>query len=250
MTAINTVLRRDCAAIISDTACYNIGGLVLEFRHKALQIGQLRAVLAMRGPMNALTVLTDELEVYSTFDRMVAESASLIASVLDGEQADLYLAGWSEVADRPAVYVFTTRADIGIAPNRWAESFNPIIVSPDVKPRDTGIRPMSRVEQFDIVGDGVKLVIGQRAQLHKLTAGGTPRHLVGGSVELTTVTRNGVERRVLHDFGDEIGEYISPQAAPLLAIGSAPIAGMNRQQRRAAEREAAKLTQPTHRKAA
>jgi hypothetical protein len=60
-----------------------------------------------------------------------------------------------------------------------------------------------------------------------------PAHLVGGQVDLTIVSPQGVRIETLHRWDDKIGERIAPfierQTVQSLPIG-------NRQQRRAAER--------------
>lgn len=58
-------------------------------------------------------------------------------------------------------------------------------------------------------------------------------YLVGGHVDLTTVTRDGVSVMRLRTWNDRIGEPINPFAGH----GNVTPIGLNRQQRRAAERE-------------
>jgi hypothetical protein len=81
----------------------------------------------------------------------------------------------------------------------------------------------------------------RRARARRVGEPGSAKtHLIGGQVDLTIVDAAGARSTTIHRWNDTIGELIDPSKdQPSAKV--VPIAvGMNRQQRRAAERAARK----------
>jgi hypothetical protein len=87
--------------------------------------------------------------------------------------------------------------------------------------RDTGA-------EFMEIMRGVEGVMNWRGD------GMRTRHLIGGQCDMTVVSAEGVATETLRVWDDKIGRQIKPRAAPRTVVA---FPNMNRQQRRAAERE-------------
>ncbi len=237
MTAINIVLRKRSVAIFSDTAWYDGSGRVVMFAPKTRRLEGMDAFLAFRGGLNVFDHIEQILTDIGSVDGIISDNGAALHEVIPaicGPDAkyDLYLAGWT--AEGPvARFLSTETGEFG-----WNELPEPITVAPmpDISAvRAVGLTPPTNTETFDLVEFATKLIEAQRltkfpfpwrSDLAKL-------HGVGGSAELFTVNADGVQEHVLTHWRDEVGELITPAQQ----IAAQP---MNRQQRRAAEREARK----------
>jgi hypothetical protein len=76
---------------------------------------------------------------------------------------------------------------------------------------------------------GIRFVNGLRSDRAQ-TPHGSMEYFIGGHLDHTTVTRDGVETKTIHTWNDRIGEKINPLADPTNVVP------MNRQQRRAARK--------------
>jgi hypothetical protein len=102
-----------------------------------------------------------------------------------------------------------------------------------------GIREQARGENVDgyVRYVGKELMERMRAtkgrSMHQNGTDATSYHSVGGHIDLTIVDNSGARTERIHVWDDKIGKKIQPEQLPATI---APFTGMNRQQRRAAER--------------
>lgn len=248
MTAINVITQRSRVAILTDTAGYGSDGVVQCFFAKCVAIPHLRAAVATRGSSLAGTLYATSLgAMFQTFDDMIADGKALEA-IYDGAfhqlsrsgetEIDLFVSGWSERLNRPVSIATASSDRHGFEP--WSiQQCEPIMAAPTV-PEDMLIAAgfdLDRIgpETFDPVRHGVMLMQAQRRlTLYPTTGADTePCCLVGGQAVLTEIRADGVSQRVIHRWPDRIGERMSPNET----FAAAPAAPLNRQQRRALERQ-------------
>lgn len=101
MSAVMTLVERDCVHVISDAAFYDQDGILSHTMPKILPVPGANAVFASRGPAAAyLAILTalDEAD-YTDFDslrRQIEQIAVRCDEILEGQPFELIVAGWSE----------------------------------------------------------------------------------------------------------------------------------------------------------
>jgi hypothetical protein len=123
---------------------------------------------------------------------------------------ELVIAGWSDKNHRPEVYLEAGHG-LGTAVARGVlyRADGPLLGGPVT---DLGRAVAVDPEAFDPERDGVPIFEAMRSMRLRLdetqpdTAVG---HGVGGFVELVTITRDGVEREIIHRWPDRVGEKIA-----------------------------------------
>lgn len=276
MSAINVIKFPDGVHVATDSAAWDASGTVTAFVHKSFALPHFPAVIATRGaaitPLLFGWAFTKE---FSSFDDMVARIDDEMPEIHEilmpdlgehGEGFDLVIAGYSEERKAFEFYTMTTLsiADRGYSdeesaevlaagaldqkPYQLVEIKEPLLCSPAILSEDeiaaTGLNQrvanLGRQAQID---ETFRTVLEmQRQKPFNFMDCDEPFHGIGGRATVCTVTKTGVDQRVIHRWrGDRIGELIKPEPVDWSATVT-PIntAGMSRQQRRYLERQAKK----------
>jgi hypothetical protein len=152
-----------------------------------------------------------------TYDEMKSNAVVMVRELVGcypavfngpfGREAEFTIAGWSE-AHGPDAFVLSRNA-AGL----WvAQDTGPVMMAPgDQAIQQAALAAMpdgvAGAEDMDPARDGLTIVLAQRAG-QKVVDG---MSAVGGFVQLTSVTRDGISTRILHSWPDEWGE---PQVPP------------------------------------
>lgn len=101
MSAVMTLVDRDCIHVISDAAFYDEDGVLTATAPKVLPVPGANAVFASRGPASAYSAILTALEEadYVDFDnlrRQIESIAQRCDELLDGLPFELIVAGWSD----------------------------------------------------------------------------------------------------------------------------------------------------------
>lgn len=241
MTAINVVLRRDSAVMMTDAAIYSPQGLVLGFGQKAVAIPGMKAVVAVRGAQKITALLAMEMSVtFRSIDQLIAAGDTyfdaimeLIADTLpEGlEEAQIVVAGWSDAQDRAVGCIYCTSDDDGET-FRLIDNyaFAPL---PDenefrrLRMQRAEIEHSYRPSEFDPIRHGIPLLEAQRRMKIIPIAADMEEaiSIVGGNVLLTEVDRDGVSQRIVHEWPDVASENIAPE--PFSLYPTRPAAAPN-----------------------
>lgn len=246
MTMINMFRRPDSVTTQTDTALYDLDGIVRSFGSKIATLPHLRAAIATRGSGLATAIFGSSLGAkFTSFDNLVAYGAGFANDVhaanirliaASGEvEINLALAGWSESRKRAESYYLVSGEDMGAEPWIFHEA-DPVFVAPLIDDDDlalVGLDPEMDFSMFDAAIHGPKIFAAQRMKkLPTLSSGeGEKFHLVGGSIVETIVTEAGIHQRVVHRWNDQINHPIRPEIPK-------PPAAINRHQQRAMARSA------------
>lgn len=192
--------------------------------------------------------------IYENCVRSWQEELGVMANV------DLILAGWSAARNRPEAYLIHSAPNFCRTEEHAAElladggAINPgsfklqeltggVVFAPMVlyeKRAEAGFDEDLNERDYPAVLDGMRKLL--ELQRREIVAWDAEFYPVGGYATIATVTKDGVEQRVFHRWEeDKIGEFIQPGPLDLgtsnvIQIATPP-AGMNRQQRRAWERQ-------------
>lgn len=147
----------------------------------------------------------------------------------------IVVAGWSTRKDRAAGFYFDSAASL----NSTFE-IDEYVSGPETD--DTEDANLHSIDcelyvdvfphSFDPVRHGIPYMEAQRRM--PIDIGGQKKHIVGGHIMVSEVTRDCVSQRIIHRWPDQPGEPIRPE--PFRPAGSSTIP-LNRQQRRAMERQ-------------
>jgi hypothetical protein len=258
MSAFIACKMADKIHLLSDGAQYSKDGVLSAITSKCFPIGAhggSHGVITGRGDARIVTSLAKAAEWNALdFDDFI-DSIPGFEELLGGEPVpfELAIAGWSGERERLELYLYcghTFYPWAGCEPFELHEVKDENILLAAPSPQDStlmamGWTPLPSVEAFTPERDGVAFMQAQRRTLsNDETAGHIDPGLffIGGHVACATVTRHGVENRIVHRWPeDRIGSKIHP--APIAVGGAAPAddPGLTRQQRRALERERRKV---------
>jgi hypothetical protein len=124
-----------------------------------------------------------------------------------GHEAEFVIAGWSEASGPDAFVLSRDAAGCWVAQDTGAVMMAPgeqTIQQAALAAMPAGV---ASADDMDPARDGLAIVLAQRAG-QTLVDG---MSAVGGFVQLTTVTREGILTRILHSWPEEWGE---PQVPP------------------------------------
>lgn len=241
MTAINAILKRDRAIMMTDAALYSPSGDIIGFGQKAFAIPSLKAAIAVRGAQKVAALLAMEMAmVYKSFDHLLADAEDDLRKFCDASfmhlsdlgmsDIDIVVVGWSDAANCAKGCSYNTVTDEFELIDGWE-------ISPFPADERENLRAVGAVAElhwtestFDPIRHGIPYMEAQRRLLCDVN--GRLTRIVGGHILLTEITREGVFQRVIHHWDDEIGQPISPAAF----VPPSP-STMSRQQRRAMERQ-------------
>ncbi|MDF2797654.1 MAG: hypothetical protein K0R85_398 [Devosia sp.] len=258
MTGYISAVIGDRIEVLSDTAVYDAQGILLYTKPKVKRLDHHRAVVMTRGMVDAGEEVEDlvrsAFERAGSFDVAMSRLSAVLAEMGSetAQPIEATICGISEA--RGPVLAYFLSMDWGDGPAwqlHWAYT-----MLMGVKVADPAIT--RRLTTSGTLADkGVFLMEELRSSPGKSVSFGNAADanvVVGGDVELTTISWAGVETHTLHNWPDKIGEVLVARpsqhhrpswqaytrgAAAIRAVPEAePATGMNRQQRRAAEREA------------
>jgi hypothetical protein len=232
MTAIN-VIRQSCAVhILSDGVFCNSEGVICELGPNVFALPHLPAALAVRGPTQFMPFLVHRLgRECRSFDDLLSRVVpvalevhlSIPMTLGFGDvrpDFDLVIVGWSSERSRTESFVVMRQRRIDRdepGNHAWRLIELPaVLIAPPIdmaKVRYLKWQVPSSAEAFQPDTDGTKLLEAQRLSqlpLNPQAPNESRAYLVGGFVQLTTVSSRGVNSNVLHRWPDRVGQRIEP----------------------------------------
>jgi hypothetical protein len=136
---------------------------------------------------------------------------------------DIVAVGWSKARDAPASYLVSSQdrpVAQGLAAKAWELVELPdVLIAPPIAEKQisaVGWNVPYSPESFRPDVDGVALLKAQRLSRRELDPRSGMRgqvYVVGGFIQLTTVSSHGVNSDVLHSWPDTVGRRIEPQVS-------------------------------------
>lgn len=237
MAAINVIRQSQAVHIVSDGAFCDATGIICDIGPNAFALPHLPAALAIRGSAHFMPFLVHRLSrECRSFDdllvRVVQTAVEVHASfpmafgTLDygsiEPDFDLVVVGWSKNHDATASYLISSHERVvgqGLEAKAWQLLELPdVLIAPPIAEKQisaTGWKVPFTAEEFRPEIDGLALLKAQRLSRRELDPrSGMRGHVfvVGGFVQLTSVSARGVSSDVLHWWPDTIGRRIDPQS--------------------------------------
>ena len=236
MTAINVIRQRQAVHIVSDGAFCDDTGTVCEIGPTAFALPHLPAALAIRGASHFMPFLVHRLSrECRSFDDVLTKITRTVREVhLSFPMAfgtlgygtiepdfDLVTVGWSKTRGAPASYLVSSHDRVvahGLATSAWQLVELPdVLIAPPIAEQQitaAGWKVPYSAESFRPEIDGVALLKAQRLSRRELD----PRlgmrghvYVVGGFIQVTSVSSHGVSSDILHWWPDKVGRKIEPQ---------------------------------------
>jgi hypothetical protein len=224
------------AFILTDSACYFDSGVVAMFRDKCQPIPELHCAVLTFGPMMWSTLISSAIrERFTSFDQMKAGIEPLMREIFyfnwhdvttsaDGNATELWVVGWSESLNAPDAFPILLY-DLedpnerfrgpNIPPPFTIDNVQVLCHTPSPTPAmlEEARLPFSlsemTLEDLEQIRPDVDLLHLLEIQRRIAFTGGS--HKVGGYAQLTSVDRNGVRQRRIHEWAeDKVGELIKP----------------------------------------
>jgi hypothetical protein len=235
MAAINVIRQRQAVHILSDGVFCDTTGIVCEIGPNAFALPHLPAALAIRGSSHLMPFLVHRLSrECRSFDEMLPKIAPAALEVHGSfpmafgtlgygaiePDFDLVIVGWSKTRGAPASYLLCS-ADrpvaAGLAAQAWQLTELPdVLIAPPIAEKQisaVGWKVPYSSESFRPEIDGVSLLKAQRLSRRELDRSSGMRghvYVVGGFIQLTSVSSHGVSSDVLHWWPDQVGRRIEP----------------------------------------
>jgi len=211
MTALNLWLAPRSAVFLTDAAHLDDNGRMIGVASKVARLPGLSAVASTRSTRQLLDLIACSFGgAFKTFDHMVDELDSAVAVLAEmcGSKVtdfgyEVVLAGWSPKHEEMQAWAGSGGAGSPFASQQVGGYRAP--ASPEVISSFA-----TTLDQIEIQ-DGRRLVEAQR-QARISPYGGNSFHIVGGYIEETVVTPEGITSRVLARWPDPVGQPISPRA--------------------------------------
>jgi hypothetical protein len=244
MSSIAIMQQRDAVHLVTDAAHYTSDGLVVQISSKVTELPASNSVFSIRGAGYADRVLGWLLYRFASFDDAI-EALPGVMSVADSvflTFADsgaspvqrhfvLTIAGWSDrlqcmATVAAATYEHGDPADTegwmtGIPGYRqYSPVYMPAMgAMPPVDVAQalgrTLVELEDGIEDIDVAADALAIFEAQR--VFPSFGPNSAQYVVGGFAELTTVTRDGIARRILKEYPDQVGKFIVPDGAEPVA---------------------------------
>jgi hypothetical protein len=237
MAAINVIRQQHAIHIISDGVFCDNTGIVCEIGPNAFALPHLPAALAIRGSSHFMPFLVHRLSrECQSFDDMLAKVVRTAREVhLSFPTAfgtigygtiepdfDLVAVGWSKSRGAPAAYLISSHDQVvarGLTAKAWQLIELPdVLIAPPIAEKQitaAGWEVPYSAESFRPDSDGVALLQAQRLSRREVDPRFGMRgyvYVVGGFVQLTSVTSHGVSSDILHWWPDKVGGRIDPHA--------------------------------------
>jgi hypothetical protein len=238
MAAINVIRQRQAVHIVSDGAFCDATGIVCEIGPNAFALPHLPAALAIRGSSHFMPFLVHRLSrECRSFDDMLPKIVPAALEVHGSfpmafgtlgygtiePDFDIVAVGWSKARDAPASYLVSSQdrpVAQGLAAKAWELVELPdVLIAPPIAEKQisaVGWNVPYSPESFRPDVDGVALLKAQRLSRRELDPRSGMRgqvYVVGGFIQLTTVSSHGVNSDVLHWWPDTVGRRIEPQVS-------------------------------------
>lgn len=235
MTALNMFVQPKARAgyIIADTAVTDFEGRLVETSGKvAINTGRFPFAIGISGNVHPVTVataignagLTSLKQLIKHLPAIISRAIQEGAAIKGVDAADLAIllkgVAWDFKAKRPIGFVIASDGNLleGAEPFTFYETdWNITRCDGSASPAEMLGRVVDICDpaSFDPTEDGRALIIHQYQQgaavLLPGLEGSTPFR-IGGMADLVEVTKKGVKVWGIHDFGDTIGQHISPRA--------------------------------------
>lgn len=208
MTLLNAWIRGDSLHMMTDGLDYDGAGRPVGRAQKIFTFGQGRFAITSRGvsafvPALALALYNraasyDELlTMIGPLVREMMERATEMNPLLQNQHIELMVGGWSDAKAAPDMAFVT---DTGPFPWQALEAGDSICAPGDAEQlarfRQQGIDPVA--PDFDPEVDGLRFAQAQRDLAIDLARGSRTAPLIGGSLEIVSITRDEIRSRILH----------------------------------------------------
>lgn len=219
MTANNLVAsrRHNCIWIATDAASYDDHGFVREIKSKVHAIPEWSAAITGRGNSFGVGTAARELRKRaSSFDELVSIASRELPLIVDefklGRPFELNLAGF--FGGKPMVFFIRTPGEHDSSGVGWP----PYLLMP-VGVTMFGPWPSDRLiaasgltkPDPDDAPDTIARKLHKLLELQRRTPAEDGFSRVGGFAELTTITENGIDQRILCQWPeDHVGDQMSP----------------------------------------
>lgn len=245
MSAYLAVNYGDRIELLTDGAVYTEDGTLIATREKVVRIASIPCAITARGAMEPLDAIGLYLEmvgaITGSFDATMVQIDSLITKMKDqgGPSFEMVICGISETDGPVIAYFCTAKAYPQFEPFTLyriydAELCAGAALDSPAEMAAAGITADSVKDGLATKGADIMELMRGRAGPNPLKPDLPPLYGIGGHVDHTVIRADGVTTTRLRTWPDRVGEKINPFAA------DEPVK-LNRQQRRALEREQRKL---------
>jgi hypothetical protein len=237
----------DRVEMLTDGAGYDGDGVLRRLERKVTLVPGHRVAITSRGHVGwgkKIAAGLTEAILRGGLDAAMLVFGAMLPGMArqmpPGQSSDVCVAGFSE-ADGPIVYYFRTADEPGFVEGWKLYSTRKTVVCGITHERAVGHIHAPIAAAGTLRDGGVRLMEIMRREKGINADGLTAAaYIIGGFIDLTTISAAGVQTERIHTWPDDrIGEKINPFAGT--NVTSLKATGMNRQQRRAAVREAKKL---------
>ena len=228
MTAINVIRQSSAVHILSDGASCNSEGIISELGPNAFALPHLPAALAVRGPTQFLPFLVHRLgRECQSFDDLLTRVVpvalevhiSIPMTLGYGEvrpDFDLVVVGWSSRRHRAESFLISPERHIGEDDHKtWhLIELADVLIAPAVgvaQIQALNWKVPGSAEAFRPDTDGIKLLEAQRFSQGRLNSKSPDDNFgygVGGFIQRTSVSAEGVSSAILHRWPDKAGQRI------------------------------------------
>ena len=241
MSAVVSIETAEAVFIVTDGAVYSEDNILTRVERKVMASSSGRVAVATRGSRDLGNYFSEKFILAVDrlgFDNAVSWMASQLHKFADRRPSmriEATIAGMSE-KNGPHRLIFRSDADVldfehpGLASSCATASAGLT---------EMGIRLRGQSEPWSQYLRAIAIPMMQFYREASVTcvAGEdftAPAHLVGGQIDFTVVDDHGVSTETIHRWDDKIGQPITPFVEHKTVQ---PFPSMNRQQRRAAERD-------------
>lgn len=226
MSLCNIIKEPDAIHIYSDSAVYGPTGQVTGFAPKTFLLPGIGAMVVAGDLVVASALALDAMVAPDGFDGVLDRLPDYMTKVFDSLAANggsytpqptvAHLAGWSQRRERLGMWSAAVGETGHHQSGEAFEIVSDILVSP------VSSELVTRLENAGLVDDdGMRaetpdqwFAVAQEQRACAFAyefAGNAPIHMVGGFLQHTVVTRDGLSTRVVHRWAnDRIGEKLAP----------------------------------------
>ncbi len=212
MTLLNAWIRGNTVHIMSDGVDYDAAGRPLGRAQKIFVMGQARFAIVSCGMSafvpalvlslyNRVSSYDEVLTVIGPMVREMMERATDMNPLLRNQHVELLVAGWSDSNGAPDMSFIT---DSGAYPWQPLEAGDTVCAPGDVDQLSGllghGVNPLAA--EFDPFTDGLKLAHAQHGIAVDLARRSGTAPLIGGSLEIVSISREEIRSRILHRWPD------------------------------------------------
>ncbi|OIQ93740.1 hypothetical protein GALL_243320 [mine drainage metagenome] len=219
MTILNATLTADSLTVSQDMAHCHPGGTLVEYAPKVITRPNRRMVAASAGNSAFAVELAATLD---TLPRLDLDQIAAGLRNLHGAHAEqvVIVGWWEELLGLPLAYVF--QAEGGFAPQQIQPGAGHVISPAEALFEDRAamlVMSVAATQGQDVEGFHVALALAQREAARRglIDKPGWGSQSIGGKLTIARLDRNGVHRRNLDIFGDQIASHKHNTAGDVLA---------------------------------